>query len=381
MSKQHSLNEKKLFETLEKCGFELEHYVHGLLREYQWNVINNRSYIDDTTEKEREIDLVAYKYKEVDGVWYFTVLVISCKQSTHSEWAFLTQERKTDVNFNYNPIHLVTSDNEHRNMVKNEWDSYVQHVKTSSSLVDLYSSDSRVFANLQFNKQSYNDEGNQRIYASISSTIKAMEAEKDSHKDTKLEGKPVLYTFYALSIFNKPFIEIKYSDDGKKSIHVVNELKYINRHIVNRKENFYLVHFICKGVLEDSIKAYDDIHNSNIEYYANLRKDFYSNIWNHKHRIEMVKKEFISRLSWMLYVITIGKDDLIWLEGQEVVEMSFSYANELLTMDAMFKKDLDEDLLLFFNTNDNAKKRIGDLLLKYFHYKGKYEITNDYLPF
>lgn len=72
----------KYEEGINKTGFILEYKVTKILERHNWNIINNRYYIDESIGCEREIDIVAYKAKEIDGIAYYTTLIISCKKST-----------------------------------------------------------------------------------------------------------------------------------------------------------------------------------------------------------------------------------------------------------------------------------------------------------
>lgn len=74
--------EKDLLEAIDKTGFNLEYEIQQILRMHGWHVINNRYYIDDVLDVQREIDMIAYRRTVKGDTTCYTYLVISCKKST-----------------------------------------------------------------------------------------------------------------------------------------------------------------------------------------------------------------------------------------------------------------------------------------------------------
>jgi hypothetical protein len=88
--------ELKNFEKqITKTGFPLEHKIGEILRSSGWIVINNRYYVDDQEESIREIDLVAYKVRQVQHFKVFTTLIISCKRKASKMFGRYLRERTT----------------------------------------------------------------------------------------------------------------------------------------------------------------------------------------------------------------------------------------------------------------------------------------------
>ncbi len=52
---------KRILNGINKTGFPFEFKISKILENNNWNVINNRYYIDTNSNIEREIDIVAYK--------------------------------------------------------------------------------------------------------------------------------------------------------------------------------------------------------------------------------------------------------------------------------------------------------------------------------
>jgi hypothetical protein len=75
----------------------------------RWSIISNKYYLDTDNPQPREIDILAYKVADVQGVEVVTTLIVSCKKSERNVWAFLT--RKADLknpNVDFNPLHIKT---------------------------------------------------------------------------------------------------------------------------------------------------------------------------------------------------------------------------------------------------------------------------------
>lgn len=381
MSKRKELDRDKLFETISKCGFDFEFYVQNLLKKNKWQTINNRHYIDDVKRIEREMDIVAYKAKERNGIFYYTVLVVSCKHSKESAWVFLTQEKSPDINFDSSPLHIISSDFRLNSIIENERNMIVDKVMQDKVLQQLYTSTQRVFASVQVHEGSIQDEGNKAIYDSISTSIKAMEAEKDSHKDAKIDGKPTFYCFYALSVFNKPMYEMFYHDDTTKTINEVLEIKYVNRHIVNEKEQFYHVHFISKDHLEDAIQFYNDVYKQNIKLYSGLADSFYDTLWSNEYKINLLREDFMKSFLSTIRLFCHMDDDSEMPANLEIVDISFEHKDSQLSIQAYFNPVLSDDLINKLNKDERAVKWISGILKRYFHYEGYYVIGQDWLPF
>ena len=75
------MNIENIEKGIEKTGFRLEFDISKILEGNEWNVINNKYYVDDQQETVREIDIVAYKASPVQDIYVYTALIISCKKS------------------------------------------------------------------------------------------------------------------------------------------------------------------------------------------------------------------------------------------------------------------------------------------------------------
>ena len=235
---------EKVIGAIEQTGYVLEYYISEQLRSNGWQVINSRYYIDDLKGIEREIDIMAYKATVYDHIAYYTVLIISCKKATKGFWTFLTRRRpENDPNTEHFVINNYTTDKRLSYMLN----SMQEYIKSSlikdPDVKKLFQIERLPFAFQQINSESYKTEDDKRIYDSIITTIKALEYEKENRSRPIIDGiNNFFYNFNLLSIFDGDFLEVFFNNKGQKNVTNVSEIKYINRHIVSKKEAFYKVH-------------------------------------------------------------------------------------------------------------------------------------------
>ncbi|MDE9435179.1 hypothetical protein KKI95_04295 [Xenorhabdus bovienii] len=88
-------------EKIKSTEFILENKISKILIHNEWNVINNKYYIDDVANTVREIDIIAYKASK--DVYFYTTLIISCKKNEEKILVLLTKElNKNDPNIDLN---------------------------------------------------------------------------------------------------------------------------------------------------------------------------------------------------------------------------------------------------------------------------------------
>ncbi len=373
--------DEKLLQAVGDTGFCLEYDVYYILRSHRWNVITNRYYIDDIKGSEREIDIVAYKGKEIECVVYYTVLIISCKMAKKSLWAFLTHEKEQeDPNFNYMPIHNVSSDKILNYFISNESSLYIERLVADDKVNELYKIDHKVFAFQQLNRESYKTEDDKKIYESIITTIKALEHEKMNHKNTRVKDDcTTFYNFNLISIFDHGMKEI-FFDNSDKSVLSIDNIKYVNRHIINNKDNFYMVHFIDKGAFEHCLELYDNLFIENNKVYSGLQDEFYTSVWEQPKRVKLFWKQFEDELSReMKYFLR---------NSMSGIPEQYTYTDELTRDNNMlyihidsFWKDEELKLIIRMNEDRKFKEEVSKLLINYYQYFGDFRLAEAYLPF
>ena len=106
MSKRHNDIQQRLKEWLDKGGYPLEMQVARTFRQKGFSVIQSDYFVDPESEKQREIDVVAFKEQRVDDTLLRISFVVECKVSKNKPWVlftsdevFLSESRKVSQRF------------------------------------------------------------------------------------------------------------------------------------------------------------------------------------------------------------------------------------------------------------------------------------------
>ncbi len=369
----------KIICAVEKTGYDFEHYVYDLLKNKGWQVISNRYYIDDVKGIEREIDLLAYKTKKENNVIFYTTLIISCKKSAESFWAFLTRQRpEHDPNTEYFLLHNHTTDRRLSFMMEES----AGHIRESllCKFGSLYEIERVPFAFQQINSGSGKTEDDKRIYESIITTIKALEYEKENRGRPIIENvEQYFYNFNLISIFDGKMYEVFFNGEDKE-VKEISEIKYINRHIISKKESFYRVHFISKDALESQIDIYGKLSECNNLLYPKMIQDFYVDIFNNTKRVKVLWDGFCKALLFIFNQILIY--NLEFQTKDRAKEFDYDYENNVLNIHFSGYSDIDAaDFLRRVNECAKLREVVSALLIKWFRYEGDFVFDNNMLPF
>lgn len=378
--------------AVEHSGFPLEHYVYGVLKKHQWSVITNRYYIDDIRGIEREVDIVAYKIylDEIEKIQYITTLIISCKQSENKTWCFLTRDiDSSDGNIDWTPLHFCTTDKRLEYMTNNHRESIINQYKSNIATRSLYSFTENVFAYEQLRGASNDNEkrqkgnlivcGNEDMYNSIITSIKAVGYEKRSRTEQYKQHKyKRYYTFHILSVFDGMMVKDYIDKDGNHDIKSIRDIKYLNRHIINNKDNFYIVNFVNKTNFENIIKLFNNVHSENERTLPRLITEFYQNIFEDSKKVQELWNEFTSAILWFV------KSSLLELDGNKQLS-DFSLSCIYNKEDRKLEIGVDIPFILpseleYLNQDTTLNSYVRKYLKSIFRYEGNFTFT-DGLPF
>lgn len=368
------LDVEKIKAEIQKTGFVLENKVCRLLEENGWNIINNRYYLDDVQEVNREIDIIAYKVQKVEDILYYTSLIVSCKKSEKNLWAFLTKDMNhNDPNINFCPIYNWSNDKVLNFMVEpKRIESRVWGMtEEQPHLKFVYGLDKQVFAFQQMNNTSYTPQNDKDIYNSIITTIKALEYERNSlskRKETK-----AIYNFNLLSILDGEMITIHFNDEGE-TIEEIDEIKYLNRHIVNKKEAFYRVHFMKYERLNEYIQQLNELHSWHMNFYPSLIKEFYDNIteFEDNEGFRLLSKEFEIAIMWLLNHKVNGEQTISNIElkyDQTYNKLLIGIGNE----NTNFREE--EAIAEILNNDEYVMEVTKSALTRIYKFDGEFEFT------
>ncbi len=380
------MDNNKIIESINKTGFPLENEVRNILRKHGWGVINNRYYIDDNSGTEREIDLVAYKVysDDIEKIAYYTTLIISCKKSDASFWAFLCHNiPEDDPNINRYPFCCITTDRRIQCMCDLKGQDIIDSLKTLKSTKGVFEHDKLVFAFQQINKTHYKAEDDKNIYNSIITLIKAQEAEKRVKESVDtIWGYKLFYNFNLISIFDGDMISINYEDGKDAYIENLNEIKYINRHIINRSDSFHRIHFINKSSFEKILKTdYYNLWKENCKRWPCLISEFYTDIFETPKKVNVLWDEFISNIIPSINIsLTNEKYKNAGFDFQEITSVWCSYDKNNKILELHINADSNEALGYLNQATSYGYKRTKKFLKDYYRYDGVFKFEDE-LPF
>ena len=376
-----------LIAGIQKTGFILEYQVSKILEENGWIVLNNRYYIDDLKNIEREIDILAYKSTLKEDIRFYTALIISIKKDKNCIWSFLTKDLdKNNPNIKFYPISNWSNEKAIDYMLKNfNYKELELNIKNNKNLKILYGLDKQIFAFQEMNESNGNPQDSKNIYNSIITIIKALEFEKISL--IKRKKNKTFYNFNLISIFEGTMAEMYFKGDLPE-IKEVGDIKYLNRHIVNNKEDFFRVHFIKFDRFKDIIKNYNDLVNWNTTYYYNLFIKFFDIVFTNNESTNIFWKEFTSEINFSVLISMnkiFKKLGIKSLGSLESLDYEYDADMHILSIVPLFKyensfKDYDS-VIEELNLDINLKKTILKALKKWYRYDYKFIFSGYSIPF
>lgn len=188
---------EKYVAGISKTGFVLENKIAELLKDSAWNIISNKYYEDDTEEKVREIDLLAYKATKVQDFDVYTCLIISCKKNESNIWALLCRDiNLKDPNSDFWPLHYWSNKSQLNYMLGNlvGGKSYYEDLKKLGVGEALSDPNIDIFAFQEMNSDNGTAQNQKAIFDAFTSLIKAQ-----SYEVTALPERKKLHRFINLT--------------------------------------------------------------------------------------------------------------------------------------------------------------------------------------
>jgi hypothetical protein len=377
---QQKIEEKKIptiEKAIEKTGYVLEHKVASLFEKAKWAVIHNRYYLDDVTEIQREMDMIAYKTVLLeDGVRLFTALIISCKKNEEFDWVFLTRKAPgMNVNINMLPVNFSSSiDVFNFQIAEIDWgkDRFIESYDPSSLINSMYNYDRIVFAYQEIRKTNNAPSNDSNIYASIGSLIKAQSYEISSLKNRRRKDEKYVYNINLLSVADIDFHELHYDGNNVETLSI-DRINYLNRFLISSQEQHSKIDFIKFDSLEKAIEDYNTLHDWNINFYKRIISEFYSDIFDsYNKRMLIIEREKKNYLMYARYF----SPDIITSEN----DFSFLYLkkeNDTVSINITDNEDINH----YLNSNTKLIDYTSTWLKSHFRYEGKFDFSDDGLPF
>ncbi|MDX2069991.1 MAG: hypothetical protein SFV55_16310 [Haliscomenobacter sp.] len=367
---------QKYADNIKKTGYVLEYQISRILLDHKWSVINNRYYIDDISNEMREIDIIAYRVKEIADVRYYTTLLISSKKSEDNNWAFLTKSiNKNDPNLEYYPLYNWSNNDELRYMFDNsKWrGNLLDSIEKDDKLSSVFELNDYLFAFQEMKKNGATAQNDKPIYSSVSSLIKALSYEIKSLNNRVQYSAH--YSFHLLSVADTDFVKIHFQGNNEIECSEIQDIKYLNRFIVNSKDDFYRVHFIKFTHFEEILKSYDYLFEWDFNFFSQLREAFKSNLvkdWKKlDYKLSKNSNAFISSIKSYLpkeLAVLAGISELIVVYEQIEQKLRIFICDNIYVVN-------------FLNENSKVKRVVKKMLKDYFFYEGEFFFSDDDLPF
>lgn len=350
-----------------KTGFELEYRVARILKEEGWSLISNRCYLDDQEETVREIDLLAYKVRNVKDISVYTALIISCKKSEPNIWALLSRDVDVkDPNSDWQPFqgwcnHLGVS----YSIEDSKWPQkyYERMTKICPSIFQIPKVD--VFAFQEMNRVSGACQNDKNIFASITSLMKAQSYEISTLSDRK-KGKACVYQFNLLSVIDSDLVRILFDGEKVEATEVDSE-DYVSRYILRKKDSTSRIKFVAAKKFALIIRDYSRLHSENCSMFEEVYEDFYKDAYKIYRKSSLLYEDLKQALSGKLsaaYYRSTGE----WISFKEVA-IYWNEKKETLTVDF----DFSFEVVGKMNASKECKEIGQAALLSVYHYEGEFE--------
>ncbi len=366
---------KKYVDNISKTGFCLEFETSQVLKKNGWTVINNKYYMDDQQATVREVDLVAYRARQVQHFLVYTTLIVSCKKSEQNIWALLSKDvDHKDPNIDWRPLHIWSNDKALQYMVSQASfkDKYLEEIATVPTVKAMRTPACHVFAFQEMNRKSGKPQNDRPIFESVTSLMKAQAYELDAlHHRKKV---PVVYQFNLLSVLDTELLRLHFSEESIDAIQE-QDVDYVANYIVSKRETFAKVHFIRRDALASILPDYSCLHEANCNVFDALCDRFYADAVSDSNKVAVFKKDFLKELLWR---IRWGLRD--GSKGDRTFDDTWLYWKKSPGIISI-QVNASEEEIVELNENVDVKKKVGQLFLKYYRYQGPFEFAVDEVPF
>jgi hypothetical protein len=346
-------------------GFPLEHRIAMLLRNAGWSVISNKYYIDDLEQTIREVDLVAYRVREVAHLLVYTTLIISCKKSDKNAWVLLSRPISADdPNANLEPFHAWSNDVPISYMIsQSNWAApYYQKARQLGVCGPLDKLSRDIFAFQEMERETGRPHNDKAIFTAVTSLMKAQAYEVNALPERRKE--PAVYQFNLLNVVDSDLVCLDFDDTATIAtpVKVESEL-YVTRYIINKQQTFARIQFSTAEHFSQLLPGYKKLHDANCKLFEEAHEAFFGDIVQDPLRWHLLLDKFHARLQWPFHfaqhkghlnleklpVPTFGKSD----RGLEI-EVDLHYkAVETLNADESFSKATTEALKAIYRYEGN----------------------------
>ena len=359
---------EKYVKQIEKTGFVLEAKIAEMLRRHRWTVIHGRYYIDDVQDSVREIDLLAYKAKEIAGILYYTTLIVSCKRNEQNIWALLTKDRDNDdPNMNWDPLQVWSNNEVLSFMLSKDWEQdYLEKLEEIGIYSELMNAEVNLFAFQEMNRSKGTPQNDKAIFGATTSLMKAQNYEIKALPERK--QTPALYQFNLVSVFDGDLVRLHFND-GQVTASERDSDVYIGNYIVDQSDTCSRIHLVRANAFDTVLDSYDELYRFNCRYFSELQDSFYDSAVSDFHRRNLLEEEFLSQIKWRIAYV---------LKRDDVPHMSLSYYTKTDTLCVYI--DVQSQELDVLNEKEDIRTLLRKTAKSVYRFSGDILLEND-LPF
>ena len=363
---------EKYVKQIEKTGFVLEAKIAEMLRRHRWTVIHGRYYIDDIQDSVREIDLLAYKAKKIDGLLYYTTLIISCKKNEQNIWALLTKDRDNDdPNMNWDPLQVWSNNKVLSFMLSRDWEQdYLEKLEEIGIYSELMNAEVNLFAFQEMNKSTGKPQNDKPIFDATTSLMKAQSYEIKALPERKRRQTPALYQFNLISVFDGDLVRLHFND-GQVTASERDSDVYIGNYIVDQSDTCSRIHLVRANAFDTFLDSYDGLFGFNCRYFSDLRDSFYESAVSDYDRRTLLQDNFLSQIKWRVrYAL-----------NRDVPSMFLSYHAETDTL--RVKLNVQPQELYLLNKKEDLLALLRKTAKSVYRFSGdvRFSEYDDDLPF
>lgn len=359
---------------VQASGFALEHQVTELLAAHGWSVINSRYYLDDVEEVAREIDLVAYRAREHNGVLFYTVLMVSCKRSIDHGWVIISRDADLhNPNFDWFPFNCWSNDRPLRHTLNStDWrEDYLSQAELKPLYEQLLLPSGQLMGCQELDSKKAVLKSDRAMFLSVASLMKAQSYELSSLEARKRDR--AFYIFNLLAVHDGEMFDVCLTKAAVGAgTSLVDSARYVLSYIVQKRQTSSRVHFVALGSLDTALSEYDRLVDFNASFFDRLGQSFYNNAVQDPKRVELLIPDLRSKLLW--FINSRVAERLGSMGKHAVLDASWTGAEAVLDLQL---PDATPQELDFLNSDTEVLTRAAKVIKDLWRYEGPLRFTDD----
>ena len=359
--------------------FPPEVKIFRMLERHGWQVDPQKKYIPQIPGDSFSLDLLASKRLIHDGVTYNTVLLIDCKKNRANDWLFFTTRNSQSDRDGGNLPMVNWSSNRYLGyaLEKLSWKRKMgMMLPKYDFLKKLFRSERQTVGFRELAKDCPEASGDAEIGLYLDRLVKALGFELNT---LNRSGKnDAFYNFNLLLPMDEEFQEVYASGlgDNKPVVGQPDHLGIVHRCVLEGREFLVKIDVCTFQAFERRLLLYDQLHEWNSTFFAQLMGDFFDGIFKDPSRKEFQLKH--CRTSFIHHLNREISGNFRHMENKLVKDLTlrFNTNQKLLEIDVY----ADDDVNAFLNESEEARKIAQKFLREWFHFDGKFNFSEPLWP-